>query len=93
MGTNNMAQGILPYLYKSEQSSAGMTTLGGLPIYLDLLFASKLPTSIANKLQISGKRGWTDNQIITSLIMMNIAGGESVDDLNTFNSDEGFKTY
>jgi hypothetical protein len=90
MGANNMTQGILPYLYKSEQSSAGMTTLGGLPIYLDLLFASKLPTSIASNLKISGKRGWSDNQIITSLIMMNIAGGESVDDLNTFNSDEGF---
>lgn len=90
MGANNMTQGILPYLYKSEKNSVGMTTLGGLPIYLDLFFASKLPASIESHVQISGTRGWTDKQIITSLIMMNIAGGESVEDLTTFNSDEGF---
>jgi len=31
-----MAQGILPFKYELEKSGAGMTALGGSPLYLDL---------------------------------------------------------
>ena len=35
-------------------------------------------------------QGWTDEQIIISLILLNLAGGESVDDLRILEADEGF---
>ena len=31
-----MEQGVLSYQYEREKSGAGMTVLGGLPVYLDL---------------------------------------------------------
>ncbi len=31
-----MTQGILPLKYEEEKNESGMTTLAGLPIYLDL---------------------------------------------------------
>jgi hypothetical protein len=34
--TRVIAQGVLPIKYELERSEAGMTALGGLPLYLDL---------------------------------------------------------
>jgi hypothetical protein len=34
-------------------------------------------------------QGWTDAQIVTSLILLNLSGGESVNDLRILESDEG----
>ena len=79
------------YQYENEESAIGMTGFGGLPIYLDLAFVARLPESIEKHLKICSKdQGWTDRQIVLSLIMMNLAGGESVDDLDTLDTDEGF---
>ena len=35
-----MAQGALPFQYEAETAASGVTALGGLPIYLDLIKAS-----------------------------------------------------
>lgn len=35
-------------------------------------------------------QGRTDEQIITSIILLNLSGGDSVDDLKILQSDEGF---
>jgi len=35
-------------------------------------------------------QGWTDSQALTSLILLNLAGGTSVDDLKILNADPGF---
>ena len=37
-----------------------------------------------------GGQGWTDSQIVNSLILLNLAGGESVSDLDVLDKDEGF---
>jgi hypothetical protein len=34
-------------------------------------------------------QGWTDNQIVMSLILLNIAGGDCVDDMRILENDEG----
>ena len=34
-------------------------------------------------------QGWTDIQMITSLVLLNVAGGESVSDLDVLEGDEG----
>jgi hypothetical protein len=83
-----MPQGVLPYKYE-EESGTGMTALGGLPVYLDLASVLNLGASIATHL-CTKMRGWTDGQIITALLLLNLAGGESVDDLRLLEADEGF---
>jgi hypothetical protein len=84
-----MAQGILPYKYEEEKTASGMTALGGLPLYLDLASVLDLGESITERLHIK-IQGWTDEQIVMSLILLNLAGGDSVDDLCLLEADEGF---
>ena len=84
-----MPQGILPYKYEQEKTDAGMTALAGLPVYLDLAFALGLGESIATHLHTK-TQGWTDEQMILSLLLLNLAGGDCVDDLRILEADEGF---
>ncbi len=84
-----MPQGILPYKYEEEKTTGGMTSLAGLPVYLDLASVLNLGESISTHLHVK-VQGWTDEQIVMSLILLNLAGGESVDDLRVLEADKGF---
>lgn len=66
-----------------------MTALGGVPVYLDLTTAMRLPEIIAKHLHIK-QQGWTDSQTVMSLILLNLAGGDCVNDLVRLEGDSGF---
>lgn len=83
-------QGILSYRMEAEHSSRNLTALSGLAPFLDLAVASGLQESIRRNLNVCGGQGWTDHQVVMALVLLNIAGGECVDDLNHLNSDDGF---
>ncbi len=86
-----MGQGVLPFQYQEEKTSTGMTALAGLPTYLDLAYVAGLSHSIERHLKLrEGNQGWSDAQVITPLVMLNLAGGESVDDLRILQEDAGF---
>lgn len=85
-----MPQGVLPFQYQAEKRANGLTALAGLPMYLDLVHASGLPKMIARRVGVRAKgQGWTDPALIVSLMMLNVAGGECVEDLNVLEADEG----
>jgi hypothetical protein len=84
-----MAQGALPYKYEEEKTASNMTALAGLPVYLDLSSVLNLGESISTHLHAK-VQGWTDEQMILSLILLNLAGGDSVDDVKILQKDEGF---
>jgi hypothetical protein len=86
-----LKQGVLPFSYECELTESGMTALAGLPGYLELATVTKLPDSIQRHLESCHlkEQGWTDTQIIMSLILLNIAGGDCVDDLRILEEDEG----
>ena len=77
-----MPQGILSYKYEEEKTTSGMTAIAGLPVYLDLAPVLNLGESITTHLQVK-VQGWTDEQVILSLILLNLAGGSP---LTTFAS-------
>ena len=86
-----MEQGVLPFEYEEEKKDTGITGLAGLPLYLDLARVVCLSKSIQKHLKIKeGGQGWTDVQMVISLILLNLAGGECVDDLKILEADEGF---
>lgn len=85
-----MPQGVLPYKYEGERSNTGMTALAGLPVYLDFAQVIGLSDSIGAHMHVRGSQGWTDQQVLRSLILMNIAGGDCVEDLMRLEKDEGF---
>lgn len=86
-----LKQGVLPFSYECEPTESGMTALAGLPAYLELAVVAKLPDSIKRHLEGCQlkQQGWTDTQIILSLVLLNIAGGDCVDDLRILEGDEG----
>jgi len=86
-----MAQKALPYGYEIEESKAGLTSFGGLPTYLDLAASTGLLGSIERHLKVrAGDQGWTDRQMILSLVLLNLVGGDCVEDIDKLEADEGF---
>jgi len=86
-----MAQGVLPYKYEEERSHGGMTALAGLPIYLDLASVLGVGDCIGAHLHVrESGQGWTDEQAVLSLMLLNLAGGDCVDDIKILEKDEGF---
>ena len=86
-----MTQRVLPYEYEMEESKAGLTVFGGLPTYLDLASATGFLGSIDKHLKIrQGKQGWTDRQVILSLALVNLVGGDCVEDIEKLEADAGF---
>jgi hypothetical protein len=67
-----------------------MTALAGLPVYLDLFAAMGLGKSIRKHVRVRPVEGWTDAQVVSALVLLNLAGGESVDDLAVLEADRGF---
>ena len=86
-----LKQGVLPFSYEYEPTESGMTALAGLPAYLELAAVAGLPASLQRHMEGCHlkQQGWTDTQIIMSLILLNIAGGDCVDDLRILEQDEG----
>ncbi len=86
-----MSQGILSYQYEEEKKPLGQTGLAGLPVYLDLIHRMGLRKSIENHIGARANgQGWTDSEMVSSLIFLNLSGGDCVDDLRNLESDDGF---
>jgi hypothetical protein len=85
-----MPQGVLPYKYEEEKNESGLTALAGLPLWLDLASVIGLTDHIKAHMKVRPTQGWTDEQVILSLILLNLAGGDHVDDIRILEHDEGF---
>ena len=84
-----MAQGLLPFQYESEAGEAGLTGLAGLPLYLELWRAAGLDEAVARHVAVSGAQGWSDRQMVSALVLLNLAGGDGLDDLDRLEADSG----
>ena len=85
-----MPQMSLPFHYDQERSAGGITALSGLASYMDLAWTAGLVESVDRRLGVSESvQGWTNVQMVMSLLLLNLAGGESVEDLRVLEADEG----
>ena len=84
-----VTQGLLPFQYESGVGEAGLTGLAGLPLYLELWRAAGLEQSVARHVAVSGRQGWSDRQMVSALVLLNLAGGEGLDDLDRLEADGG----
>lgn len=86
-----MAQGLLPFQYEIEKRDGGLTALAGLPAYVEFAHTMGLGRLISEHVRVrQGNQGWTDEQMVTPLIWLNVAGGDCVDDVRVLERDEGF---
>ena len=79
----------LPFQYASEPSSVEMTGLAGLPLYLELASAARLEQSVARHVGVAGSQGWSDRQLVQALLLVNLAGGDGLEDLKVLEADAG----
>jgi hypothetical protein len=86
-----MTQGELAFKYEVDHQGAGMTGMGGIGPYLDLACRSGMVRSIERHVKArKGGQGWTDAEHVLSLVMLNLAGGDCVEDVDRLESDAGF---
>lgn len=83
-------QGVLSYRIECEATRTDLTGLSGLAPFMDLACCSGLVESIRRNVNVCGEQGWNDAQVVMSLILLNLAGGECVDDLDQLEADAGF---
>lgn len=83
-----MTQTGLHFQYQGSDQD-NFTALAGLPLFLEMAEACGLGQA-AEKLRLKSQ-GWTDSSIIMSLLLLNIAGGDCVEDINRLEADKGLK--
>jgi len=86
-----MSQGCLPFQYQSEKNDSGLTGFAGLPLYVELCTQTGFIQYINQTMQTK-TRGLSDGEMILSLILRNIAGGDCITDIERLERDLGFRT-
>lgn len=87
-----MTQGKLPFKYEIEQTDSKVTALTGLPLYLELMTGLAFDQELDNRIAARTEgQGWPDSQVVLSLILLNLAGGDCVSDIDVLHEDEGLR--
>jgi len=85
-----MTQGVLPVKYEEEKKDFGSTALGGTLLFLDLLSKMGFRRIVRDNLRAKeDKQGWSDLQVLLCLLLLNICGGDCVDDVKLMEKDDG----
>jgi len=86
-----MTQGELGFKYEEDTQGSGLTAMAGIGAYFDLACRSGMVRSIERHVTArQGDQGWTDAEAVLSLVMLNLVGGDCVEDINRLESDRGF---
>lgn len=80
---------MLSYQYQPEPTATQMTGYAGLLPYLDLACLLGVVEAADAKVGIAGSQGWRDGQHVLALVLLNVAGGESMDDIRLLEADAG----
>ena len=65
------------------------TSYAGLLPYLELWGALGMPEAVDKLVHICGRQGWLDRQIVQAVVLLNLAGGDCVSDLERLAADGG----
>lgn len=83
-------QTALPFKFEAT-SSGGATALAGLPLYLELARVLDLRRLVEEHLGAPSETvGWRDADFVMAIVLLNLAGGDCVADLELLKRDEGF---
>ncbi len=87
-----MSQKLLNFQYRQEQREKNLTSMAGIGIYFDLFKIMRLVQHINKYLgQCSGKQGYRDSDVVLTIILLNLAGGDCVEDVERLEADEGLR--
>ena len=83
------SDGLLAYEFVEESGKSQLTGRVGLLPYIDLLCVLGVLGQADVKIGICGSQGWLDRQHVMGLVLLNLAGGECVEDIRILEVDEG----
>ena len=86
-----MPQSALPFQYQAEKTDSGLTSFAGLPLYVELAKQSGFVQYINETLKTK-IRGWTDAEMILPLVLLNLAGGDCISDIERLEQDASLRT-
>jgi len=87
-----MTQGVLSFKYDEEKKNFGTTSLAGSLVFLDLLHKMDFKNMVENNLSAKeGKQGWSDYCFLVSVILLNLCGGDCVNDITVLEGDTGLR--
>ena len=83
------SDGLLPYEFEEEPTKTRLIDHAGLLPYLDLACVLGVLSAADEKIGICGAQGWMDRHHVLSVILLNLAGGENVEDIRVLEADAG----
>lgn len=87
-----MTQGVLAFKYEEEKKDFGTTSVAGILLYLDLLKKMGFEEMVNDAVRAKeDKQGWSDYHFLRSLLLLNISGGDCVDDIKKLENDSGLR--
>lgn len=85
-----MTQGVLPFKLEEEKKDVSCSSFSGLSVYLDLFSKINLKRVVDHHLPAKkNKQGWSDYHFLSSLLLLNLSGGDCVDDIQYLEKDAG----
>src|SRR5256885_3075407 len=83
---------MLPIDLSPEPEPALLTALGGLPLVAQTFRTLKLHDSVERHVVVKQRaRGFSESEVVESLVLLHAAGGDCVDDLRRLKEDEGLE--
>ena len=80
---------MLGFKIEEDPTDAVVTGFSGLLAYMDLWRRFDMPGRVDETVHICGSQGWLDRQIVETLMLVNVAGGDCVTDVDRLEADAG----
>lgn len=81
--------GLVPILLEEDPTDCATTAYAGILPYLDLWKVLGMPSTVDQTVGICGEQGWLDRQIVQSVVLVNLIGGDCVTDVDKLEGDVG----
>ncbi len=81
--------GLIPIVLEEDPTDCATTAYAGILPYLDLWKVLEMPSAVDRTVRICGEQGWLDRQIVQSVVLVNLIGGDCVTDVDKLESDVG----
>lgn len=81
----------IPIKLEIDPTRCMTTAFAGIMPYLDLFSALGMPAKIDETVSICGNQGWLDRQVVQTLVLLNLIGGDCVTDVEKLEDDAGLR--
>lgn len=87
-----LTQALLNIQYEAEKRDKSLTATAGMGVYFDLFKILRIVSQLNHRLgQCRGKQGYRDSDVVLAIILINLVGGDCVEDVDRLEADEGLR--